>query len=217
MKKYTATDLLLLFIMLLPAIYLAIIYKSLPQTIPTHFGLNGADAWGDKSQSWLGVIIISAVSVFLYFLIKNIGSIDPKKKAAVSQKLMNRILFISISFLSLLQIIIINATKGNEFVIQNFLLPVIGIFFCLLGNVMANVKPNYFVGIRTPWTLENEENWRLTHRLGGKLWFWGGLISAILTFLLPHTIGFIIFISIIVIITIIPVGYSFILYKKQKK
>ena len=50
------------------------------------------------------------------------------------------------------------------------------LFFIILGNYLGNVRPNYFVGIRTPWTLENPETWRATHRLGGRLMFFGALI-----------------------------------------
>ncbi len=53
------------------------------------------------------------------------------------------------------------------------------VFFVVLGNFLGNLRPNYFVGIRTPWTLENPETWRATHRLGGRLMFFGGLILLI--------------------------------------
>ena len=56
----------------------------------------------------------------------------------------------------------------------------VGLLLCLIGNYMHTIKPNYFAGLRLPWTLNNEDNWRKTHLLAGKLWFVGGLVIAIL-------------------------------------
>ena len=107
--------------------------------------------------------------------------------------------------------------RGNLFSIEKLLLPTISIFLSLMGNLMINIKPNYFVGIRVPWTLENEDNWRKTHRLGGKLWFAGGLVAAILTIALPYQYAILSFICIIGILVIIPVGYSYLYFKKHQQ
>ena len=82
---------------------------------------------------------------------------------------------------------------------------------------MINMKPNYFVGIRVPWTLENEDNWRKTHRLGGKLWFAGGLIAAVFTIILPYQYAVAAFMVIIGIMVIIPIGYSYLYFKKHQQ
>ncbi len=58
------------------------------------------------------------------------------------------------------------------------------VFLVILGNFLSNLRPNYFAGIRTPWTLENPETWRATHRLGGRLMFFGSLILLIVQFFL---------------------------------
>ena len=115
------------------------------------------------------------------------------------------------------QIIIINAMKGNMFSIEKMLIPTLGIFFALLGNLMLNIKPNYFVGIRLPWTLENEDNWRATHRLAGKLWFAGGIIAAILGILLPYQYAFISFMIVVFTVTIIPIVFSYRYFKTNKQ
>jgi uncharacterized membrane protein len=65
-----------------------------------------------------------------------------------------------------------------------------GAFFAVLGNYMHSIKPNYFVGFRTPWTLESEDNWRKTHQLVSKVWVPGGLlIISGTSFLLPFKAG----------------------------
>ncbi|KEF37930.1 SdpI/YhfL protein family [Schinkia azotoformans MEV2011] len=82
-----------------------------------------------------------------------------------------------------------------------------------LGKYMSRIQFNYTMGIRTPWTLANEEVWRRTHQLGGPLWLIGGIIIIILAFL-PGKIAFIFMMIMIAIITIIPVLYSYFLFKK---
>jgi uncharacterized membrane protein len=75
------------------------------------------------------------------------------------------------------------------------MLPLMGLLFSVLGNYMHSIKPNYFVGFRTPWTLENEDNWRKTHQLMARIWVPGGLLITIGTLLLPFMAGFIFMIS----------------------
>lgn len=81
---------------------------------------------------------------------------------------------------------------------------------------MNNIKPNYFVGIRTPWTLESETNWRKTHHLGGKLWFAGGMAMAVLLLLVPEQACRSVFLAGVIVLALVPVTYSFLLFKKSK-
>jgi uncharacterized membrane protein len=85
-----------------------------------------------------------------------------------------------------------------------------------LGNYMTTVKPNYFVGIRTPWTLQSDAVWRKTHQMGGRWMVAGGLLSAVLVFVvpMPYTVGVVV--GIILLSTIIPVVYSYIYFRQEK-
>ena len=96
-----------------------------------------------------------------------------------------------------------------------FIFAIIGLLFTFLGNYFKTLKPNYFIGIRTPWTLENEEVWKKTHLLGGKMWFVGGLLMA-MTFVLPEPLNLYAFLGITAIISIIPIVYSYLEFKKLK-
>jgi uncharacterized membrane protein len=86
-----------------------------------------------------------------------------------------------------------------------------------LGNYFKVIKQNYFLGIKTPWTLESEEVWKLTHILAGKLWIVGGLLIVIFSLVIPEDINFYLFITITAIITIVPIVYSYLIFKKLKK
>ncbi len=216
-KKPTAADVLVCLIMLIPLIYLGSIYSSLPASIPTHFNFHGPDQYSEKAESWVFVGILTGSSFFMYLLLKNLPSIDPKRTAASSSQLLSKLSFILVIFFVVLQLLIINAMRGNLFSVEKLLLPTISIFLSLMGNLMINMKPNYFVGIRVPWTLENEDNWRKTHRLGGKLWFAGGLIAAVFTIILPYQYAVAAFMVIIGIMVIIPIGYSYLYFKKHQQ
>lgn len=94
--------------------------------------------------------------------------------------------------------------------------PFLGLLFAFLGNYMYNIKPNYFVGIRVPWTLNSDYNWKKTHQLGGRIWFIGGILITIISLLIPAVYAHIVLTVVLAIMVIIPIGYSFILFKKEK-
>ena len=106
---------------------------------------------------------------------------------------------------------------GSMFSMEKVFIPAIGIFFCLMGNLMLNVKPNYFVGVRLPWTLESEDNWRKTHHLAGKLWFGGGLILAILGCVLPYEYAVVAFIGMLAVMIITPCVFSYLYFRKHRQ
>ncbi|HET7897092.1 MAG TPA: SdpI family protein, partial [Flavisolibacter sp.] len=117
-------------------------------------------------------------------------------------------------FISAINVIIIASAKGS-FEIQRFLFPLLGLMFAFIGNYMNHIRPNYFAGIRLPWTLSSDENWRRTHQLAGKLWFAGGLLIVLISVFLPVKVMLPVFIGIIVIMTLIPVYYSYKLFRQQ--
>ena len=98
-----------------------------------------------------------------------------------------------------------------------FLLPpALGILFIIIGNYMWKVKSKWFVGVRTPWTLSNEEVWNKTNRLGGKIFVGLGLFFIIGVFL-PTKIFWGIFIVGVPIVALVPIIYSYVLYRKLTK
>ncbi len=219
MKKSSPLGTLLIFlVMMIPLIYAGSIYSSLPETIPLHFDINGkADGFGNKSKIWFVVILMTVVSAGIYLLITNLPKIDPKKTAGQSPELYHKIAVVIVVFLCALNIVIIYSTVSGSFKLNNLMFPLMGLLFATLGNYMHSIKPNYFVGFRTPWTLENEDNWRKTHQLVGKLWVPGGIIITIGTLLMPAKPGFIFSMCIIAIITVIPGVYSYLYFKKQQQ
>lgn len=90
---------------------------------------------------------------------------------------------------------------------------VVAVFFVILGNSMGKLKHNWFVGIRTPWTLASEEVWNRTHRLAAPIWVTGGLVQLVGAFL-PGTAGAALFATSLAAMILAPIGYSFVLFRK---
>lgn len=206
-------------VMLIPAIYLAILWKHIPQTVPMHFDLKGnVDRYGSRNELLTLVLSLTLVNAVLYLIITNIYKIDPKKYAAQNKERLQRMAFYVTLYLSAIWIMLIYEIGHNDVSkTMKFVFIAMGLLFALLGNNMYNLQPNYFAGIRLPWTLENEDNWRKTHHLAGRLWFFGGLVFAIFVLLLNDKwIGYI-GVILLSILIIIPIFYSYNLYKNQSK
>ena len=205
-------------LMAAPLIYLAIVWKTLPEKVAMHFNIKGeADRLGSRNELITTIIIMTVVNMIVYLLLTNIWRIDPKKNAAENRNRIATIGFAAVVLLSAVMCMIIySASRGNISFSAGLIFSGVGLFFAILGNYLPNMKPNYFAGFRLPWTLENEENWRKTHQLAGKLWFAGGLLLAAICLFLPSTIAIIVFFTIMVTITLIPCVYSYQLFRKQK-
>jgi uncharacterized membrane protein len=205
-------------IFLSPVIYLAIAWNSLPEKVAMHFDIKGnTDGYGSKNDLLLWVSILTVVNVGIYFLLRNIYRIDPKKYAAENKGRFQRIAFaVSVFMAAVLCLIIYSSTHGDMKFGTRLILSGVGLLFAFMGNYIHNIKPNYFAGFRLPWTLENEDNWRRTHLLAGKLWFAGGIAIAILCLLLPLIVSIICFFTIMIFLIAIPAIFSYRLYKKQK-
>jgi uncharacterized membrane protein len=214
MNKLLKEGILWIFI-LLPFIYLLIIWDKLPETVPTHFNVKGeADGWSNKSML---LYLPCMLGIGIYLLLLLVPKIDPKNKLAQMGEKFYMIRFIIAIFISALSLYVLYTSQIGAITGINFFLLISGAFFAALGNYMQAMRPNYFVGIRTPWTLESEEVWKNTHRLGGKIWMIGGSIVVLLSILIQNqTIIMIVFLTIITVLVLVPIIYSYLEYRRLK-
>ncbi|MBN9380463.1 MAG: SdpI family protein [Chitinophagaceae bacterium] len=216
--KYSLKEVLFMgVVLLLPVIYLAFLYPSMPDTVPIHFDAEGkANGFSTKKTLWFISLLLTLLAAGLYLLVRNISSIDPKKAASTSPQTYQKISIGVASLLSAINIMIIYSAFYRGHNVARLFFPILGLFFVYLGNLMYSVKPNYFVGIRSPWTLENEDNWRATHRFGSKLFFAGGIFIMVGTLLAPVKVAMWILEGCIAVMTLAPLIYSFLYFKKHK-
>ena len=187
-------------------------FFSLPRSVPLHFDLSGnPDRWGSKSELFFTGMGILAVLLLIYFLVPRI---DPKRKSLWTSRgyhlLFSGMFLIPIFFPFLPYFYL------NRFPVTSAVVVFLSLLLVIMGNYLPSIKPNYFVGIRTPWTLEDERVWRRTHRVGG----WGfvllGIITLPLAILFPKMAlaVFLVGLSALIVFLII---YSYLLWKREIK
>lgn len=199
-------------IALLPFVYLAYIWNRLPEKVPMHWNASGEiDDYGNKKELLFMLFLIVGLPYLIFMVIPHI---DPKQKLKNMGNKLNNLRFVLCLFMSALAIFILYSVQ-QETSNPGLIFAIVGLLFAFLGNYFKTLKPNYFIGIRTPWTLENEEVWEKTHLLGGKMWFIGGLLMA-LTFVLPEPLNLFVFLGITAIISVVPIIYSYLEFKKLK-
>ena len=198
---------------IIPMIVSFLLYGKIPEKIPTHFNLNGeAYSYGSKFFVCILLPIIFCISnLFLNILLNN----DPKKQNH-NKKLLNISKFIIPSMSLIFIITSILISLGFKINIEIIFSLFISILFILVGNYIPKCRQNYTIGIKLPWTLNDENNWIKTHRLAGFLWVINGIIILITTFINKNLL-FLISINLIALTFIIPCIYSFILYTKNLK
>ena len=206
-------------IMLLPAVYLAIVWTGIPQTVPMHFDLKGnVDQYGTKTDLLIMTAVLTGLNMLAYLAILNIYKIDPKKYAAQNKERLQRIGFSVALYLAAVSAMLIYVISTNHVdIVMKFVFIAMGLLFALIGNNMYNLKPNYFAGMRLPWTLENEDNWRATHHVAGRLWFFGGFVIALLAFVLDEQWSVYSTFIALSFLVLIPVIYSYRYYKRSQQ
>jgi len=205
--KTKINNLLLILVAIVPLVYTLIIYNSLPSEIPVHWNIDGEiDDYGNKNMILMLPLITIAISVLFIFLPK----IDPKKNNYL--KFGNAYTTITWSitlFLVLLSIVIIRSTISKQLFDTSILS--IGIFslFIIIGNFLRTIKHNYFIGIRTPWTLADERVWKETHEHVGKIWFYVSLVGLALCFIVPDTYSVFMLIAFSISLSVYAIYYSY--------
>ncbi|WP_118973547.1 SdpI family protein [Taibaiella koreensis] len=216
MKKNTIKELLYVLLSLVPYGYLALTYSTLSATVPTHFNIHGkANGWSSRESLWL---IPAALPLISYLLFLVLPLIDPKQKLRRKQGRFEHIRFILVLFMIGLACFMLYTAQNQSMEhLDKMLFAFLGLFFAALGNFFPALKPNYFIGIRSPWALENEVVWKKTHQFGGKLWVGGGLLILLLAFVLPPSVPFdLVFLPLVLCMAFIPFVYSYFLWRRIK-
>ncbi|MDQ6470999.1 SdpI family protein [Flavobacterium sp. LHD-80] len=202
-------------IVLIPFAYLAFIWNSLPERVPVHWNINGEiDRWGSKTFL---IVIVFILPALMYFVMFAAAKLDPKKRISLMGKKFYNLKFFMVSFMSLLAVFLLYVSKNQSASNPNLMYILVGILLMGMGNYFKVIQPNYFIGIRTPWTLESQEVWKATHAFAGKLWFFGGMIIILGGIIFSGFIFAKAFVGIGVTLALVPVAYSFFKFKQLEK
>ena len=206
-KKNARILLITSVIILLPIVAGLLLWNQLPEQIPSHWNALGeADGWSSKAFAVFGMPLI--LLAFQWLCVLATGA-DPKK-GNHSEKILQLVLWIIPVISALLHAIVYAVALGNEVRVEVVMPVFIGLVLTVVGNYLPKCQQNYTIGIKIPWTLNNEENWNKTHRFAGRLWTVCGLVILLTGFFG----GFWIFFGIVLLMVLAPFLYSYALHRK---
>jgi uncharacterized membrane protein len=152
-------------------------WSYVPNHMAVHWNLQGeADGFSGKA---VGLLLLPLVSVGVYLLTLLLPLFDPGRANYQTFASTYNAIRISISlFLAAIYSVIVLVALGYRVDMNTVVGLALGVLFMVLGNVMGKIRPNWFVGVRTPWTLSSKMSWTKTHRLAGWLFIVMGLLAA---------------------------------------
>ncbi len=188
-------------------------YPRLPSTIPTHWNLhNQPDGYGPKWTLFLlGPGLMAAAMLLMYFL----PWLSPKNFEVDSfRSTYLQIMLMLVTMLGYFSLVVLWVGIGHPLNVGRAIVGGICLIFALLGNLMGKVRRNFYIGVRTPWTLANERVWNATHRVAAKTLVAGGLLGLALTAagLDGRSV-----IAVLLAGAIVPIAYSLIFYKQLER
>ncbi len=204
------TSILTTMVCLLPIIMAIILYPQLPDTVAIHWDANG-NVNGTASK-FVATIILPGGLLLLSLFMPVLMKIDPKYDN-MGEKIKTVVCWIIPIISVVCSGITLSNAMGKSVPVQVIVPMLLGVIFIIIGNYLPKTKQTYTVGIRIPWTLDNEDNWNKTHRLAGFVWVVGGVVVFASSF--TELRVWIITISIAVMV-IVPTVYSFLHYKKSR-
>lgn len=208
LRKDAAT----LTLLALDVLFGAFAWGFLPARVPIHWNAAGrVDGWG---PSWVNAFLLPAIACLVYLLFLYIPLIDPaRRNYPAFEGSLRAFRLLIVGFLVLVHLVVVGASMGYPVKVDVVIRAAIPLLFVGLGTRLPKLKPNWFFGIRTPWTLANEEVWERTHRVAGAIWVWGGLALVLCAFL-PPGVGFPAFVAGIVVLALVPVVYSAVIHPR---
>ncbi len=203
-------DLLSLFLIGITLAIMVVAYPKLPDQVPIHWNTAG-EIDGYASRFW-GTFMMPAVALGTFVLFKILPSISPRGfKLESSRHTLDIMQTVLVSLFCVIGLATVYIALGYQLDMVKVILTGTGLMLIVVGNVMSKVRKNFFVGIRTPWTLADDEVWALTHRFAGRSFFAGGLLICLVALVKPDPIAILAGAGLAVLL---PVVYSFVVYRK---
>jgi uncharacterized membrane protein len=192
----------------------AIVYPRLPATIPTHWNMDGQpDDWSRRA---FGASILPVLLLGMWGLLRVLPAIDPRganyaKFGGAYEAMIDALMI----FLLGMHIVVLRAGLGDPVQVGRVVPFGIGALLMVIGNLLPRCRPNWFIGIRTPWTLSSDRVWEKTHRLGGRLFVAGGFLIAIVALFWTQWVHLVLITSVILATAAVLI-YSYLEWKREQ-
>ena len=214
-KTLLPWQLLTLVAVLAPTFYLAYTWSELPAQIPTHFDGSGqANGYTSRADMWL---LTLGLPLGLGLVLSILPRLDPKRRLSSDTVNFQKLRLALVAMASSMAAYSLYAAVHPGSVSGRGIIVLVGLFFAFLGNYLTTVQPNYFVGIRTPWTLESPAVWARTHRVGGMLFCAAGVLVAGLSLVLPARWLSPMLLGLILSSAAFCYAYSYFVFRQQEK
>ena len=211
MRKSEIVCAALILISFIAGIYL---YSQMPDRMASHWNISG-DVDGYMSKFW-GVFLVPLIAFGLFLLFLIIPHIDPKKHNIEQFRVYyDRFFIVIIVFILYIYLLTLLWNLNVRFNLIQLMTPAFAVLFYYSGVVISHAKMNWFVGIRTPWTLSSEKVWNQTHALGGKLFKITGIIALLGIIFVNYALFFIL--VPLIVVGIYTVVYSYFAYREETK
>ena len=191
----------------------AVLYSRLPALIPTHWNIHGkVDSYGEKVWA---VFLIPAVMVFLLVLFRILSWLSPRHFSVETfRSTYDFAMFLVVALVGYIQLLILWGSFHGNTDMGRFFMAGLFLFFATLGNVLGKVRRNFWLGVRTPWTLASERVWNDTHRFSARLFVLVGVIGFLLSIAGSSPM---ISVALIILAATASVVYSLLEYKRLEK
>lgn len=211
LKNNRGTIIITTIVCLLPILLGIALWDKLPSEIATHFGEDGVpNGWSSRGFAVFGLPLIVTGC---HLLCTAATCADPKNQR-LGDKMFKLILWICPLVTLLCAISIYGYALGMDINVEMMGRIFVGLVFIVVGNYLPKCRQNYTVGIKLPWTLNDENNWNATHRFAGWVWMIGGVVFILDVFV--NVGGMWTSLGLILILAFVPMVYSFIYYVRNK-
>ena len=191
------------------------VYGRLPDAMASHW--NASDQVDGSISRFWGAFLMPLLGLFLLGLFMVIPVIDPlRANIARFRGFFNLFIVMIMVFLLYIHVLTILWNLGMRgFRMSGALLPAVGLLFVLAGLMMRRAKRNFFIGIRTPWTLSSDRVWDETHRIGGTLFVASGILALLGAFF-PGPVAYWLVLAPVMASSIFAVVYSYVLWRRER-
>ena len=193
-----------------------LLWNRLPDQMASHWNIN--DQVDGYIPKFWGVFLLPLITLGMFVLFLVVPSIDPMKaNVAQFRDAFNLFIVLIVGFMIYLYSLTLAWSLGyNNFRMSGTMLPAIGLLFIFIGFMMRQARRNFFIGIRTPWTLSSDTVWNETHQVGAVLFMISGAL-AFLGGLFGGTTAFWMMFAPIIGSTIFLLIYSYVLYQRETR
>jgi uncharacterized membrane protein len=191
------------------------VWSRLPEQVPSHWDIRGeVDGWMERERA---VFFLPAIGLGLWLILPLLRKLDPRREHYERfEETFWIFVNLIVSFMAVIHVLTLGTGLGWPIDVGRAVLLLVGLLFIVLGNYLPRLRSNWWIGVRTPWTLENEAVWRSTHRAAGKAFMLAGLLL-VLSVALPAAVR-----GVIVMIAVMGAGlfsitYSYWAWRRERR